>query len=102
EIFPGDVVEKEVRPRRVRQAGRLEVVDLHVVEPRHVTEQPQTLTRATQRRKGYLCRFEPVDRQLLEPVDLARDQPHRLAVAGELDRLPGGPNRQEARTQVAC
>jgi hypothetical protein len=101
QLLPGDVVEKEVRPRRIRQAGRLEVVDLHMVEPRHLAKQPQTLTRAPQRRKGYLCRFEPLDRQLLEPVDLARDQPHRLAVAGEPDRLPGVPNRQEARTQVA-
>ncbi len=72
-----------------------------MVEPRHVAEQPQALARAPQRREAYLCRFESVDRQLLEPVDLARDQLHRLAVSGQPDCLPGFANRQEARTEVA-
>ena len=88
ELDPREVVEEEAGAGRVRLAQHAEVVDLHVVEIRAVAQEAQSLTRLSQRQVERARGLDRLGLDLLDAVDQARDQAHRLAVARVTAALP--------------
>ncbi|HJU36105.1 MAG TPA: hypothetical protein VJ716_01645 [Gaiellaceae bacterium] len=101
EVRPREVVEEEVGPRLVRLARPAEVVDLHVIETGDLAQQPQPLAWPAQVRELPLRSLEPLGRDRIEAVNLARDQPNSLTVARVLRCLPRVTNACETELDVA-
>ncbi len=71
-----------------------------MIEPRDLAQEAQALARPAQGGVARRRPLQPVRRDLLQVVDQARDQAHRLAVAGMLAGLPGVAHARETRTDI--
>jgi hypothetical protein len=99
EVCPGKIREEEFGARRVHVAFPPKVVDLHVIEAGDISKEAKALTWTAKDRELRLGRFDSVWSQLWYSVDMLRDEPHGIAVAGELRCLPGLAHPLEALAQ---
>ena len=79
----------------------MKVVDLHVIKPGDLAQQPESLARLPQLLQLPLPPFEALRRERIEAVHLAGDQPNRLTVTGELGCLPGLADARKAELDIA-
>ena len=79
---------------------QLDVVDLDVVEPRHLAQQAQPLAGASKRGGNALAVADRGRRQLVDAVDLPGSQSNCLTEAGVLHVVPRVPDRGKACLDV--
>ena len=89
---PGQIVEEEIRAGGIRQARPDEIIGLDVVDVGPVADDAQALAGLAHRVVQRLGGFQRLGRQLVNIVNFARDQPHRLAIAGVAHGLPSRPD----------